>query len=119
MASICPGTDLAPEQELQSHRSSNPSVNAIDQDEEIMSRQHCVEIKHNNYVYTTEIRANHPMIAEVLKGHFTLKALIEETRVPLIYRQQFWRTLTFHPDENNHHFKANVDNSGISFGVKS
>ena len=57
MASIHPDADLAPEQELQSHRSFNPSVNAVDHDKEIMPRRAFAEIKHNNYVYSAEIQA--------------------------------------------------------------
>ena len=37
--------------------------------------------------------------------------------MPLIYVQQFWRTLEFHPDESNHHFTACVDHFDTSFGV--
>ena len=67
MASIHPDADLPPEQELQSHRSSNPSVNAVDHDEEIMPRCAFAEIKNNNYVYSVEIQAKCPIIAEILR----------------------------------------------------
>ena len=62
MASIHLDADLALEQELQSHRSSNPSVNAVDRDEEIMPRRAFAKIKHNNYVYSAEIQAKCPII---------------------------------------------------------
>ena len=117
MASIHPDADLAPEQELQSHRSSNPSVNDVDHDEETMPRRAFAEIKHNNYVYSAEIQARCPIIAKILKGHFIWNALTEQTPVPLIYVQQFWRTLEFHPDKGNHYFTARIDHFDTSFGV--
>lgn len=104
-------------EDLVSHRSSMPSINAANPDDVLILGSELLELKPNNHMLQAEVRVNHFVIMEILKGHPLWPALTESFQVPEIYLQQFWKNLEYHPDPDNFHFTSKVDHFDTSFNI--
>ena len=79
-------------------------------EKKLLKRSKYLPLRDNNHQLDAKnISVHHPIIIEILKGHPLFFLLLYCPKCPLIYLQQFWHSIHYVPELDNHHFKAKID----------
>ncbi|KAI3696663.1 hypothetical protein L6452_29123 [Arctium lappa] len=90
-----------------------PAIDPI-ADAELIPEDQFLPLTANNYhLDVTQLAIQHQDIIEILRGHPLSYALTETATVPIIYLQQFWRSLHALEADGGFHLEGRIDHTPV------